>query len=136
MIRRELAHGPLLERYTGDDGLAGGEGAFVACSFWLVEALAHAQRIDEAAGLMEELLALANDVGLYSEQIDPQTKAFLGNIPQGLSHLALIGAASAVRAAGLPDPVSSGTDSVKASSSQSASRRPRKDRADEGEGFR
>jgi GH15 family glucan-1,4-alpha-glucosidase len=63
-VRRELASGALLYRYTGDDGLAGGEGAFVCCSFWLAEALAIAGRRKEAGGLMDELLRLANDVGL------------------------------------------------------------------------
>lgn len=92
-VRRELGAGPLLYRYTGDDGIAGGEGAFVCCAFWLAEALAIAGRRAEAANLMGDLLRLANDVGLYAEEIEPVTHDFLGNFPQALVHLALISAA-------------------------------------------
>jgi GH15 family glucan-1,4-alpha-glucosidase len=95
-VREHLSDGVFVRRYDGDDGLPGSEGAFIACSFWLVEALARRARHDEAAALMERVLGLANDVGLYAEEVEPKTGDFLGNFPQGLSHLALINAAVAL----------------------------------------
>jgi len=95
-IRRKLSTGVFLRRYAGDDGLSHGEGAFVCCSFWLVEALAIAGQRRDAEQLMDELVALANDVGLYAEEIEPASRTFLGNFPQGLVHLALISAAVAL----------------------------------------
>jgi GH15 family glucan-1,4-alpha-glucosidase len=97
VIREQLdAGGGLLWRRTGNIDR---EGAFAACSFWLVEALARRGDVDEAASLFERLLTYENDVGLLAEEIDPSTGAFLGNFPQALSHLALINAGSAIHRA-------------------------------------
>lgn len=82
-----------------DDGLPGGEGTFVACTFWLVEALCAIGALDEAEALFERALEACNDVGLMAEEYDPDARAQLGNTPQALSHLALVGAAQALDAA-------------------------------------
>jgi GH15 family glucan-1,4-alpha-glucosidase len=100
-IARELdAGGPLLYRYPpGRDGLIGTEGAFLPCSFWMVQALARSGRVSEARALFDELLALASPVGLYAEEMDPTTRRHLGNYPQALTHSALVQAALALREA-------------------------------------
>ena len=98
-VRRELARDALLSRYsTGhtDDGLPGDEGQFLACSFWLVGALALTGRLDEARALYERLLGLTNDVGLLSEEYDVVRKRQVGNFPQAFSHLGIINAARVI----------------------------------------
>ena len=94
-IRRKLGRGELLYRYDmqTDDGLPPGEGAFLACSFWLVEALAIAGRFDDAEDIFAKTLRHSNDLGLFSEEIDPQSGALLGNYPQALTHIGLMNAA-------------------------------------------
>jgi GH15 family glucan-1,4-alpha-glucosidase len=96
-VGRELAIDDfLIRRYdTGetDDGLPGGEGAFLLCSFWMVDALALAGQREEARRRFEALLGLRNDVGLLAEEYDPSSKRMLGNFPQAFSHLALIDSA-------------------------------------------
>jgi GH15 family glucan-1,4-alpha-glucosidase len=101
-INRTLRDGDFVYRYLADDGVPGGEGSFLNCSFWLVSALARCGRGDEAVALFARLAARANDVGLYSEEIDPASGAFLGNFPQALVHLALIDAAIAIARCGTP----------------------------------
>jgi GH15 family glucan-1,4-alpha-glucosidase len=96
-VRRELSHDGFVSRYSTaetDDGLPGTEGQFLACSFWLVSALALNGRKDEARALFERLLALANDVGLLAEEYDVARGRQVGNFPQAFSHLTLIQAAS------------------------------------------
>jgi GH15 family glucan-1,4-alpha-glucosidase len=83
----------LVYRYKMDDGLPGKEGAFVLCTFWLIDTLALSGRLDEARALFDRLCGRVNHVGLLSEQIDPATGAFLGNFPQAFSHIGLINSA-------------------------------------------
>lgn len=88
-----LTENGLVYRYKSDDGISGQEGAFGLCAFWLVDALALSDRMDEGCEIFEGMLARANHVGLYSEQIDPASGAFLGNFPQAFTHLGLINSA-------------------------------------------
>jgi GH15 family glucan-1,4-alpha-glucosidase len=97
-IRQELGAGDgLLYRYRREDGLEGGEGAFLCCSFWLVECLALGGDPEGAREVFDAANARANDVGLLSEEVDPSTGELLGNFPQALTHLAQIDAAHALR---------------------------------------
>jgi GH15 family glucan-1,4-alpha-glucosidase len=100
-IEKELMSDGFVLRYpvaedNDVDGLPGGEGAFLACSFWLVEVMAMQGRKDEAEELFERLLALRNDVGLLAEEYDPRYDRLVGNFPQAFSHVPLIHAARAL----------------------------------------
>ena len=95
-IKEELTYDTLVDRYkqkeAAPDGLEGEEGSFSLCSFWLVECLTRAGRLDEARLALEKMFSYANHIGLYAEEIGPSGEA-LGNFPQALTHLALISAA-------------------------------------------
>src|SRR5262249_36011124 len=95
-IERELLRDAFGERYRADaenvdvDGLAPGEGVFLPCSFWLAAVLVRQGRKEEAVALFERLLSLRNDLGLISEEYDPEGKRLVGNFPQAFTHLALV----------------------------------------------
>jgi GH15 family glucan-1,4-alpha-glucosidase len=95
-IERELVVDGLVKRYStgsGVDGLPQGEGAFLACTFWYVDALALLGRERDARKIFEKLLGLRNDVGLLAEEYDPREGCQLGNFPQAFSHIGLINSA-------------------------------------------
>jgi GH15 family glucan-1,4-alpha-glucosidase len=99
-VQAELGSGPLVRRYSTEgvsvDGLPGGEGAFLACSFWMTDALCTTGRTEEAREMFERLLELRNDVGLLSEEYDPVAGRQLGNFPQAFSHIGLVHTALAL----------------------------------------
>ena len=95
-VQEELADGGLVRRYRADDRMAGTEGAFVACTFWLAECLAHQGRTTQAEEVFGRAAATANDLGLFAEEFDTDAGLQLGNFPQGLSHLSHIAAAFAL----------------------------------------
>ena len=97
-IQRDLTRDGFVQRYAPKehndvDGLTGGEGAFLPCSFWLVDALLLLERDDEARELFEKLLAIRNDLGLISEEYDPAEQRLLGNFPQAFTHVGLVNSA-------------------------------------------
>ena len=95
-VETELMADGFVRRYSTskvDDGIRGREAAFLACSFWLADAYVLLERYDEAAALFERLLSIRNDLGLMSEEYDPEAKQLLGNFPQGFSHVGLINTA-------------------------------------------
>lgn len=101
-VERELLRDGFLLRYrttTGVDGLAGDEGAFLACSFWLVDAYVGQGRMEDAEALFKRLIGLCNDVGLLAEEYEPRGKRQVGNFPQAFSHVALINAALSLQSA-------------------------------------
>ncbi len=98
-IEEDLVQDGFVLRYRAEgqaDGLPDGEGAFLACSFWLATALHRCGRKEDARTLLDRLMALQNDVGLLAEEYDPATRRFTGNFPQAFSHVALITAAMAI----------------------------------------
>jgi len=104
-VERRLMSNGLVLRYNtaaADDGLPPGEGAFLACSFWLADAYVLLGRRDDARKLFERLISLSNDLGLLSEQYDPDAKRLLANFPQAFSHIALINTAHNIARAEKP----------------------------------
>ena len=89
----------LLYRYRRRDGIGGREGAFLCCSFWLIECLANQDELTEARAVYDTVLGYGSDLGLFSEEVDPGSGELLGNYPQGLTHLSHISATVALRQA-------------------------------------
>jgi GH15 family glucan-1,4-alpha-glucosidase len=102
-VERELITRGFVLRYStnSEDGLPPGEGAFLPCTFWLADAYAQTGRTDDARILFERLLGIANDVGLLSEEYDPDARRLVGNFPQAFTHVALVNSASNLKATGL-----------------------------------
>ena len=110
-IQKGLMQDGLVQRYNtakSKDGLSGGEGTFLACSFWMVTCLWLIGREEEATAMFERLLTLRNDVGLLSEEYDPKKKRMLGNFPQALSHIGLLHAAFALSGQWRPERIKAG----------------------------
>ena len=106
-IEKRLMKGGFVERYDTKktkDGLSGGEGAFLACSFWMVTSLWLMGRKADARAMFERLLAVRNDVGLLSEEYDPVAKRMVGNFPQAFSHIALLHSAFTLSGLWKPEP--------------------------------
>ncbi len=104
-VERRLLRDGFVLRYNtkeSDDGLPAGEGAFLACSFWLVDAYVMSGRMDDARRMFERLLSLRNDVGLLAEEYDPRIKRQVGNFPQAFSHVGLINSAHNLTRAAKP----------------------------------
>jgi GH15 family glucan-1,4-alpha-glucosidase len=116
-VERGLMRNGLVLRYDSevtDDGLPAGEGAFLACSFWLADAYILTGRRDDARALYERLLSLRNDLGLMSEEYDARGKRMLGNFPQAFSHIAMVNTAHNLERARKPCEQRSGTRSLEA----------------------
>jgi len=98
-VRRALEQDGLVYRYLTPDGLEGGEGAFLLCSFWLLDALIFSGQLGEADALLDRLIGFSNDLGLFAEEVEPRTGEALGNFPQAFSHMALVLSCSHLAAA-------------------------------------
>ena len=101
-VMRELAEGPFVYRYKADDGLAGPEGTFLPCSFWLLECLARGGRPDQAVAFWEQLLRTSGPLMLFSEEYHPQGDRALGNYPQAFTHIEVLRASRALAEMGAP----------------------------------
>ncbi|NTW51674.1 MAG: DUF547 domain-containing protein [Chlorobiaceae bacterium] len=100
--RNDLLQNGFVRRYLADDGLDGEEGGFVLCNFWLIECLALSGRIEEAEKLLAVTMEASNDLGLFSEEYDPDKGEMLGNFPQAFSHIGYINAVTALLAGKAP----------------------------------
>ncbi len=98
-VRQDLNEHGLLLRYRADDGIEGEEGVFLLCSFWLIDVLTHQNHLDESEAMLERLIGLSNDLGLFAEETDAPTGEALGNFPQAFTHMGLITSCAHVTAA-------------------------------------